>query len=95
LTLPPATVALVMGALGFSALLGRFVSGYLRDRFSGRLTGALAFPSPASSCLPYLQDDGSIASALAIVVIFGFATGADSASSGLHSMRGRVTLQPS
>jgi MFS family permease len=76
--MPPATVALVVGALGFSALLGRFVSGYLLDRFSGRLIGALAFLSPAISCLLYLQYDGSIASALAIVVIFGFATGAES-----------------
>lgn len=73
----PKTVAMVIGTLGVSTLVGRFLTGYLLDKFSGRVIGAGAFLLPVVACLLYLRFDGSVFSAIAIVVLFGFTAGAE------------------
>jgi MFS family permease len=73
----PATAAAVLGALGVSSLVGRFVTGWMLDRFSARLVSAFVLLTPLAGCALYLQFSGGVAAALAIVAVFGWAAGAE------------------
>ena len=63
--------------MGLASIAGRFITGYLLDRFHGPLIGGVSFALPLVACFLWLQFDGSIASAVIIAIAIGLALGAE------------------
>lgn len=63
--------------VGFAAVAGRLLAGYLLDRANARLLATIAFALPAIVCAALLNFEGGFALALAIALLFGLCTGAE------------------
>jgi len=63
-------------AVGVGGILGRLITGWCLDRFSGALVAAIAFALPVTACLLLLFGQVPIAF-LAAAVLLGFSLGAE------------------
>ncbi|MFN3727633.1 MAG: MFS transporter [Allosphingosinicella sp.] len=74
------TTAQAAGAaslIGIGSLLGRLLCGYLLDRISGSLVGAVAFGLPAAVAGALMLFDGGLGGAMAIAFLFGMCVGGE------------------
>ncbi len=67
--LTPVQAAGIAGLIGLSSLTGRFITGYLLDRFRPELVALIAFGLPVLAALLLLYGDGPIAYSAAAIVI--------------------------
>ncbi len=63
--------------IGFSALVGRIITGTLLDRLNARIVGAVVFALPAIAYAALLVPHSSLGLAALIAIIFGFCSGAE------------------
>lgn len=69
--------ATMAGLIGLVSIFGRLSTGYLLDRLSGPLVGAVAYSFPIFASLMLLYYDGSVFQAAVIACILGLALGAE------------------
>ncbi len=67
--LSPLEAAGIAGLIGISSLIGRFLTGYLLDRFQPERVALVAFGLPVLAALLLLYGDGPLAYSLAAIVI--------------------------
>jgi len=67
--LSPVEAASIAGLIGLSSLIGRFITGYLLDRFRPERVALVAFGLPVLAALLLLYGDGPLAYSAAAIVI--------------------------
>ena len=67
--LTPVEAAGIAGLIGVASLIGRFLTGYLLDRFKPELVALVAFALPSLAGLLLIYGDGPLAYSLAAIVI--------------------------
>jgi predicted MFS family arabinose efflux permease len=67
----------IASIVGIASIIGRLGTGFLLDRFSASLVGAVAFLLPVASCLLLLLDGSDPFSQSMAAALFGFTVGAE------------------
>lgn len=73
----PLGAAGVASIIGVSSIVGRLGTGFLIDRFSASLVGAVAFLLPVISCVLLLLDGSNPSSQAIAAALFGITVGAE------------------
>ena len=73
----PSTAAAIAGVAGIGGFAGRLGAGFLLDRYSARVIGAVALTLPVFSCAILLVASGSVPAALGAAILLGLASGAE------------------
>jgi predicted MFS family arabinose efflux permease len=75
--LTPDRAAAVAGAMGFAGIVGRLSTGYLMDRFQGRIVAAGAYTIPMAACLLLQSPVSDTAQAILTACAIGLALGSE------------------
>ena len=73
----PATAASVVGVVGVSTLAGRWIGGFLLDRFAARWVAIPFFALPAAGCLVLSVFSGDIGQAMLAAALIGVSYGVE------------------